>query len=239
MTQVKKTLNDAARENQPFWNPLLNSIKAENRYSVKIQVNFQFPGSTVQEPAVNMYENQLDAGLPVYIELVDFNKDLIHTDVRTLFEIIPDKNWRNMPQMYAVNNYTMGGVSKTSYMVRLADLTEYNKTHSGYSSAVFEVNGTAQVHPSMNMPQGSGSSSPMPANNSFFSSANGMNIPPSAATVKSTPTINAGPGLQIEQDSSDPDGHWTQTTIRDIYAMFQNKPVSNKEWLNNLISKNQ
>ena len=35
------------------------------------------------------------------------------------------------------------------------------------------------------------------------------------------------------------DNHYTSLTIRDIYCMIQNVPMSNKKWLNQLISKNK
>lgn len=34
------------------------------------------------------------------------------------------------------------------------------------------------------------------------------------------------------------DNHYTSMTVRDIYCMIQNVPMSNKTWLNQLISKN-
>ena len=37
----------------------------------------------------------------------------------------------------------------------------------------------------------------------------------------------------IEKD----DIHYSQMTIRDIYCIIQNTPMSNKEWLNNLINE--
>ena len=33
------------------------------------------------------------------------------------------------------------------------------------------------------------------------------------------------------------DNHYTQMTIRDLYCMLQNVPLSNKKWLNQLITK--
>lgn len=35
------------------------------------------------------------------------------------------------------------------------------------------------------------------------------------------------------------DNHYTSLTIRDLYCMIQNVPMSNKKWLNQLISKNK
>jgi hypothetical protein len=34
------------------------------------------------------------------------------------------------------------------------------------------------------------------------------------------------------------DNHYTSMTVRDLYCMIQNVPMSNKKWLNQLISKN-
>jgi hypothetical protein len=35
------------------------------------------------------------------------------------------------------------------------------------------------------------------------------------------------------------DNHYTSLTVRDLYCMIQNVPMSNKKWLNQLISKNK
>ena len=35
----------------------------------------------------------------------------------------------------------------------------------------------------------------------------------------------------------DEDDHYTKMTIRDLYCMLQNIPMSNKKWLNQLIQK--
>jgi len=39
--------------------------------------------------------------------------------------------------------------------------------------------------------------------------------------------------------SEQEDDHYTKMTIRDLYCMLQNIPMSNKKWLNQLISKGQ
>ena len=39
--------------------------------------------------------------------------------------------------------------------------------------------------------------------------------------------------------SDEDDDHYTKMTIRDLYCMLQNIPMSNKKWLNQLISKGQ
>ena len=44
--------------------------------------------------------------------------------------------------------------------------------------------------------------------------------------------------VNIEEVSTEKDdAHYAQLTIRDIYCIVNNKPLSNKKWLNNLINQ--
>lgn len=60
--------------------------------------------------------------------------------------------------------------------------------------------------------------------------------------VKETPGFTTPEDLFNEQKLSDmfsdeDDNHYTQMTIRDLYCMLNNIPLSNKRWLNQLIEK--
>lgn len=64
-------------------------------------------------------------------------------------------------------------------------------------------------------------------------------VPIVASEVPSKPSIfdDFDEAKLTDMFSNDDDDHYTKMTIRDLYCMLQNIPMSNKKWLNALIQK--
>lgn len=255
-----KTFQVANAQYRPFWEGYLSHLRT-NLYSTKIVAEeyFQTEHGKVKEKCVGFYDNELLRGDAMYVELVNFAKDILDPDVRTLYRWVPHRNFASLPQLYTSKTFTgKGGEQKTMWYVRITDLEEVNTTHASYGSAVFHSNGKNLVGTVTNM--GSGGSNPIPAASfipepqpvaqTVMQEPARFGFPPSTPTIPApahTPApaavLTEDPGLRApllpanEEASLHEDDHLTKKTMRDECAILWRKPVSHKPWLNQLINE--
>lgn len=246
MNQMKSFIQ-INNELRPFWDQLLSTVYPGSFFTARIVSTHTFEPTTsnVQENCVKIDPKDLSTQSVMLMELVNFHKDLIDPDYRTLYMLKPDKNFKSMPAIYSYAPYTdKSGNSRESYAIRVSDLTVVNRTHNSFGKSMFDPrtlpqvanasNGASSAPSSSSMPVGSGHAGSMPPATFGFAQSSGSSANPGTAAVANTHFT-----APVEQESPEADDHISKMTIRDEYAIKWNKPVSFKPWLNQLIKENQ
>lgn len=205
-------------EYKPFWFPLFKHMGLEKpTFGAKLCYlgkEFTDDGSPAQL-CVRFFANELNSGNDYYTELFTWEAERHHPTQRVLYRLRHNPHWESQPHKYAkVVNFP-------TYAVRLTDLEIVNVTEGvdGTSPDLMFVKNPVFSAPAANVrSEGNGSAS--------------------APSTLFTPTAeDETESLLSEMFTELEDQHYSALTIRDLYCILQNVPMSQKKWLNSLITK--
>lgn len=207
----KKHISAMTAEYRAFWQPLFDNMGLSNPcFGAKLcYLGKEFSNDGSRVPGIRFFPSELNNGVDYYTELFDWDQNRFDPANRTLYRLRYNPNWQSEPDKYI--EMVSEKLPTSTFAVRLSDLEVINRTDA--KALVPEL-----VTPKTVLSNDMGS---------LFGS-----------TVASSNDDAFDAEEQMSEMFSDKeDNHYSSMTIRDLYCMLQNVPMSNKKWLNQLISK--
>jgi len=193
----KKSFSDLTEEYYPFWESVFKALKIDDpMFRVKLCYNSKEWSNMEKFLSTRFFENELDKGIDVFIEVCDWNANYFEPMFRKLYRVKYDKHWRDSGKFKLVKKEIK------SWAIKMSDLELINTTPL-----------TAEKPENINK-------------------IIGDNI------EESTEEKNEMPSEKISlEELMQGDDHQTAMTIRDLYCIIQNVPMSHKPWLNELVKQ--
>lgn len=211
----KKHISAITAEYRAFWQPLFDNMGLSNPcFGAKLcYQGKEFTNDGSRVAGIRFFPSELNAGADYYTELFDWDQNRFNPANRTLYKLCFNPNWQSEPDKYI--EVVSDKLPTSTFAVRLSDLEVVNCTDA--KALVPEmVKSKAAAAADMGSLFGFGTPAPQTsAENDAFNQEDELS----------------------EMFSDKEDNHYSSMTIRDLYCMLQNVPMSNKKWLNQLISK--
>lgn len=210
--KTKRHITELTADLKPFWEGILSTVSESSPpfFAKLCYLGKEFSTDGSRRECIRFYPSELSHGVDVYIELFNWDQESYEEGFRVLYKLPFDPNWKSKTDVYREVTTNSQGVklANSTYAVMIDSLVQVNRTSKKFL--------TPQIAPRVNE----------------FVTAAVLGIP-EELVQKDLFDEEPFNDMYSEQE----DAHYTSMTIRDIYCMLQNVPMSNKKWLNNLIQK--
>jgi hypothetical protein len=211
---AKKHITQLTSESRAFWTPLFKNLKLEEfQYSAKIgYLSKEFEENGLgRVPAVRFFRNELTKG-DIYFEIFNFDNTLYY-GTRRLYKL----NHNPFFEADTVNYKKINHPTFETYAVKMTDFELINESPMTALFPEFHVKTVAEPT----------------TVKSYGKSESGALVEEKPEAKIDNPAITSSFPILEEFE----DANANQMTMRDYYCMLQNVPMSNKKWLNQLISE--
>jgi|688.fasta_scaffold362767_2 hypothetical protein len=223
LEKPKKQISVISAEYRVFWQPLFDALGLNNaKFGAKLcYMGLEFSNDGSRVPCIRFFPSELNCGVDYYLELFDWNQNYYDPENRKLYKLAYNPNWHLEPKKYV--EIPADKLPTATFAVKLSDLELVNSTDARSLCLNFH-------RPNINLTANSVDTSLLDATNLFSEDVPGNNDTDTSDLFKMEEELS-----EVFADKDD--NHYSSMTIRDLYCMLQNVPMSNKKWLNQLISK--
>lgn len=213
----KRKIQEITAEFRPFWNRLFEHMGLTSpQFGAKLgYMSAEFGEKRVL--AIRLFPSELNSGKDYYTELFDWDQTFLNKEQRTLYRMPYNADWAKDSRLVKI---PFNGPAEFVYAIKVEDLELINQTTS------------KAAYPDIIDPK-------------KFTAPKGTMAVDESGGIVDDATGSTGPKDLFDEESfsdmfSDgEDAHYSAMTIRDLYCMLQNVPMSNKTWLNKLIKEGQ
>jgi hypothetical protein len=224
--QEKPKKRPTSADYMPFWRPFFDGVLAATGQVPPFYAKLCYPGKEFSldgssGPCVRFYPSELQANKDIYFELFNWTADHFEEGQRVLYRLPYTPGWTSdIANFLEITTDSKGAAMSPVYSVNFKHFELINRTSIKSMIPVFE---TAVVE------------KPAPAKAAVFSAPAATAQPSLFPPV--SPEMHETFNEEEEAFGDRDDAHYTGATIRDLYCMIQNVPLSNKNWLNMLIKQ--
>lgn len=211
-TKPKRHIKELTLEFRAFWEGIFEDVSetAPPFFAKLCYLGKEFSTDGSRTDCVRFFPSELSLGVDMYVELFNWDQDHYEEGHRVLYKLPYDPDWKSKPGIYKeiTTNSQGDKLPNSTYAIMTSQLELVNRTSKKF------------LEPQITKLQ---------VNRIINDAISSVDNEPGKDPFDEEP-FN-------EMYSEKEDAHYTSMTIRDIYCMLQNVPLSNKKWLNQLIDK--